>query len=294
MSVVSKKSNFYNKIIALILIVLSVICILPFVHVISVSLSNSLDVMEGNVLFWPKNLTFSSYIYILKGSVFWQTFGVSVKRTVLGVSLNFVIAVLAAFPLSRTDSQFKYRTFFSWYFFATMIFNGGLIPTYMVVRETNLLDTIWALVLPTGVRVFGITVLLNFFRNVPKEIDEAAEMDGASPWVLLFKIYLPISLASIATIILFFTVFHWNSWFDGLLYMGRTERMPVQSYLQTLLIGEDTTSLENVTDYKLIMETNNSTLKNAQIIVACLPILIVYPFLQKYFVKGIMVGGVKG
>jgi putative aldouronate transport system permease protein len=288
------KINAYDIVINLILILVAMICLLPFIHVLAVSLSNSVEVMKGAVLFWPKEFTLISYVYIIRRVTFWKTFGVSVKRVILGVSLNFIIAILTAFPISRSKDQFKYRSFFTWYLFITMIFNGGMIPNYMVIKETRLINSIFALVIPTSVRVFGILVLYNFFKNVPSEIDDAADLDGASPWTLLFRIYLPISLPALATIVLFFTVYHWNSWFDGILYMNRIEKMPLQSYLQTILIKEDISQLEDITDYKIIMETNNQTLKSAQIVVACIPVMALYPFLQKYFIKGIMLGSVKG
>ncbi len=178
-------------------------------------------------------------------------------------------------------------------FFFTMLFSGGLIPWYMVIRQLELLDSIWALVLPAGVPVFNVVLMLNFFRQLPKELEEAAFMDGAGHWTTLWKIYLPAALPALATVSLFAVVWHWNSWFDGLILMNRPEHYPLQSYLQTVIMQRDMTFIQHLSRAELAI-VSDRTIKSAQILIATLPIVFVYPFLQRFFVKGIVLGSVKG
>ncbi|WP_141499746.1 carbohydrate ABC transporter permease, partial [Paenibacillus luteus] len=199
----------------------------------------------------------------------------------------------AAYPLSKSNLKFRSRTIYSWYFVVTMIFNGGLIPTFMVVKETGLMDSIWALVIPSAVNVFNIVLMLNFFRTQPIELEESAQMDGAGVWRTLWSIYLPISKPSLATIALFTIIFHWNSWFDGMIYMNSPSNYPLQTYLRTVIVARDLTNM-NASDLSLIANISNRTVLAAQLFVSMLPVLCIYPFLQKYFVKGLVLGSVKG
>ena len=193
-------------------------------------------------------------------------------------------------------SQFRRRTFYVWIMFFTMLFSGGLIPTYMVVRQLGLIDSIWALVLPAGVPVWNVLILLNFFRRLPVEMEESAAMDGAGHWTILWKIYIPASLAALATLVLFAAVTHWNAWFAGMIYMRSLEKYPLQTFLRSIVAVKDMTSLRSMTlqearDYATI---SYRTMRSAQILIGALPILLLYPFLQRYFVKGIVIGSVKG
>ncbi|MBO9610860.1 MAG: carbohydrate ABC transporter permease, partial [Paenibacillaceae bacterium] len=183
------------------------------------------------------------------------------------------------------------RTLYAWFFVITMLFHGGLIPWYVVIRSTGLLDTIWALVLPGAVPVFSVVLLLNFFRQLPREMEESAYVDGAGHWTVLWKIFVPTSLSALATIALFSLVGHWNSWFDGLILMGKPEHYPLQSYLQTVIVASG--SSMPTADWASMAEISDRTVKSAQIFIGMLPILLVYPLLQKYFVKGIVLGSVK-
>jgi putative aldouronate transport system permease protein len=275
------------------LILLSLLCIFPLVHVLALSFSSSSAASAGLVKLWPVEFTLSSYQYVAAKAEFWRSMFVSFQRVILGGLINFFLTVLLAYPLSRETKQFKPRTFLAWFLFMTMIFHGGLIPWYIVTKELHLLDTIWALVLPNAVPVFNVILLINFFRQLPKEMDEAAHVDGAGHWTILWKIYIPLSLPVLATITLFSLVMHWNSWFDGLILMNSPENYPLQSFLQTVVIQRDL-SMVGSSDLESLSEISDRTLKSAQIFLGCLPILIVYPFLQKYFVKGIVIGGVKG
>lgn len=266
--------------------------ILPFVHLLAVSLSSNTAAVAGEVFFLPVDFTTVSYQYLAENSAFFAAFWVTLKRVFLGTIINMFLIIITAYPLSRSNRVFKARTLYVWFFVITMFFGGGLIPTYMVVKETGILDTLWALILPGALNVFFMVMLLNFFRNIPKDIEEAATVDGASHWVMLFKIFLPISLPAIATILLFTIVGHWNSWFDGILYMNRPENYPLQSYLSTLITSLNVQMI-STDDLSNLKEMGSKTLRTAQIFMGLLPVLLVYPFLQGYFVKGITIGSVK-
>lgn len=272
---------------------LAAICIIPLLHILALSFSSSTAAATGRVVLWPVEANLNSYRFVGRRIAFWQSMTVSLKRVVLGSSINMLLSILSAYPLSKERSEFRMRTLYSWVFFFSMIFHGGLIPTYMVIRELKLLDSIWVLVLPTAVPVFNIILLLNFFRNVPKELNEAAFIDGANHWTVLWRIYVPVSLPALATVMLFSLVRHWNSWFDGLIYMNNPVNYPMQSYIQTIVAQR---SYANLTQAEIadLATTSDKTLRSAQIFLGSLPIILAYPVLQKYFVKGIVLGGVKG
>jgi putative aldouronate transport system permease protein len=276
----------------ILLVLLAVACLFPLVHVLAISFSSGPAVAAGRVVLWPVDFTTAAYDFALSRPAFRSAFVVSVQRVILGTAVNMVLTVLVAYPLSRENSAFPSRSVYTWFFIVTMLVSGGLIPLYMVVRWTGLLDSIWALVLPTAVPVFNVVLLMNFFRGLPRELEEAAFVDGASHWEVLFRIYLPLSMPALATLTLFSFVMHWNSWFDGLIFMNSPDNYPLQSYLQTLVIGQDLSQFSM--DAALLQLVSNDTFKAAQIFIGALPILVLYPFLQRYFVKGIVLGSVKG
>jgi len=274
------------------LALLSLACIVPFVHILAISFSSASAAAAGVVKLWPVEFTFASYENVLSKREFLSSFVVSVQRALLGASVNMLLTIIAAYPLSKEVRQFRFRTIYAWFFVLTMLFSGGLIPLYMTVKETGLMDTLWALVLPGAVPVYNVVLLLNFFRALPKELEESATIDGASPFVTLTRIYLPLSMPALATLTLFSLVGHWNSWFDGLIFMNSPEHYPLQSFLQTVVIQRDLRFL-TPTDIELLQLVSDRTNNAAQIFVSTLPILLVYPFLQKYFVHGIVLGSVK-
>lgn len=269
------------------------LCLLPLIHIAAISFSKSSSAAAGLVKLWPVDFTVSSYEFVLKKPEFLRAMGVSLKRILIGGAVNMFLTILIAYPLSKEKKEFKWRTFYVWLFVITMLFNGGLIPWYIVIKEAGLLNRIWALVLPNAVPVFNMILLLNFFRQLPKELGEAAFIDGSSHWTSLWKIYVPTSLPALATVTLFCVVMHWNSWFDGLILMNSPEKYPLQSYLQTVVIQRDL-SLVSSTDISTLAEVSDRTVKAAQIFMGAIPILMVYPFLQKYFTTGIVLGSVKG
>ena len=275
------------------LILLALICLLPFVNVIAISFSDSFYVDSNQVYFWPKGWTTSAYTYILTRASFWSSFRTSILRVLLGGSLNLFFIILTAYPLSKSNDKLNFRNVYTWYFFITMLVSGGMIPNYLLIAKLGLRDSIWSLVLPGALPVFNLVLMLNFFRQVPTALEEAALIDGAGHLRTLVQIYLPVSLPAIATITLFCIVSHWNAWFDGMIYITSPSKVPMQTYLRSVLIDMNMADM-SADDYELYATLANRTVKCSQIIVATIPILCVYPFLQRYFVSGIVLGSVKG
>jgi len=272
---------------------LGALCLFPMINVLAVSFSSSGAAGAGLVKLWPVEFTLSSYRYVLTKREFITALTISIERLLLGVSVNMLLTILIAYPLSKSNREFRSRSVYTWFFMVTILFTGGLVPGYMAMSAYGLLDSIWVLVLPGAVQVFNVIILMNFFRQLPKEIEEAAFIDGAGHWYTLAKIYVPLSVPALATLVLFSAVGHWNSWFDGLLFMNNPQHYPLQSYLQTVIIARDLTMV-NSADIAELAKVNDRTAKSAQIFIGALPILIVYPFLQRYFTTGIVLGSVKG
>jgi putative aldouronate transport system permease protein len=275
----------------IVLAVAAALCLLPLVNVLAISLSSSNAANANVVGLWPVEFTWQSYYVILTRPEVLQAMWVSVERTVLGIAINGILTVLMAYPLAKSAKQFKGRNLYMWGMIFVMLFNGGLVPTYITVKELGLIDTIWALVLPSAVPIFSVILMMNFIRQLPGEIEEAAFMDGASYFTSLFRVVVPLSMPVIATVTLFHFVGHWNDWFAALIYMNDLSNYPLQTMLQTVIKG---TEIKTLDDAKLYAEVSDRTLRSAQIFVTTLPILVLYPFLQKYFTKGIVLGSVKG
>lgn len=274
------------------LVLLAVLSIFPLVHIAAVSFSSSGAVKAGIVTFYPIDFTLKSYDFILNSKQFLGSSLVSIQRVGLGVATQLLCTLLAAYPLSKESGAFPQRTWYAWIFVFTMLFSGGLIPTFLVVKESGILHSIWALILPGAVPVFNIVLLLNFFRSLPKELEEASYMDGAGHLRTLWQVYIPLAVPGIATVALFSMVAHWNAWFDGLIYIRNPEDYPLSTYMQSILKFDvlSTGSLEMAKAYEAI---TSRSIRAAQTLVSVLPILLVYPFLQKYFISGLMLGSVK-
>lgn len=275
----------------LLLLVAAIACVLPLLHILAVSFSAKEPANAQLVGLWPIGFNIDAYKQTFSNSNFLRSMVVSLERVALGTLIGMGITILTAYPLSKMNSLFRGRTMYTWFFVFTMLFNGGLIPTYIVVQKMQLINTIWALVLPGAVSAWNVVLLLNFFKTVPKELEEAALIDGANHIKTLWYVYLPISLPSLATLSLFTMVAHWNSWFDGMIYITNAQKWPLSTLLQTIVVTEDFSKINlRPEDVKLI---SNQTVKAAQIFIGAIPILLVYPFLQKYFVKGMVLGAVK-
>lgn len=273
----------------------ALLCVLPFVHLLAVSFSSSGPVSAGKVVFWPKDFTLESYAYALRGKKFMRALLISLKRVALGTTVNLFIMMLTAYPLSRPKEKLMGRNIYMGYFVVTMIIGGGLIPTYLVVTRMGLLNSIWALILPGALSVNNMIILMNFIRGLPEELEEAAMIDGASQMGVLFRIVLPLLKPALATVGLFCIIGHWNDWFSGMIYMQRTELYPLQTYLQGMLRSFDDL-LKNAGDNyeQVIVLMNARTGRAAQLFLGALPVMLIYPFLQKYFTKGLVIGSVKG
>lgn len=278
-----------------IVISLALICLLPLWNILAISFSSSEAVTANAVGLVPVNFTIETYKMIMEDAQFWRSFGISVQRVFLSLIINMVLIVLMAYPLSKSKKVFKGRNIYMNLLIFSMLFNGGMIPTYLVVKNLNLLNTIWSLVLPGAVQVFSIILIMNFFIGIPKSLEEAAIMDGANPLQILVRVYIPISLPALATVALFSIVGNWNDFFSGLIYMTKVSNYPLMTYIQSLSInieellksGANSNSLENM------MQVSNKNLNAAKIVVSIIPLLVIYPLLQKYFIHGIVVGSVK-
>jgi len=275
---------------------LAISCVVPFINVMAVSFSDSSSAAAGKVGLWPVNFTLESYRLALAKPRFLTSMLNSLARVALGVGVNLALTVLTAYPLSKAKEAFKGRTFFSWFFVITMLVGGGMIPSYLIVTWTGLRNTIWALVLPGALPVFNMVVLLNFFRQIPHELEESAMLDGAGDLRTLVQIFLPLSLPCVATLIIFMTIGHWNDWFSGMVYMDKISKYPLATYLHNVLQRPDFDRLSQMTpeERSRMLQINPRTLLNAQITMSTLPIIMVYPFLQRYFVKGLTLGSLKG
>ncbi len=284
---------FQNVINLVILGVLGLLCLFPILHILALSFSSATAAASGQVTIWPVDFTTQSYRFVLENPAFGKSFLISLLRVLVGTPVNMILTILVAYPLSRSQAEFRARGFFAWFFIITILFSGGLIPWYMVIQQTGLIDNFWALIIPGALPIFNVILLANSFRSIPKELEEAAKMDGAGHWSILFKILLPMSLPVLATVTLFVMVAHWNSWFDGLILMNSPDKYPLQSYLQTVVVNPDPRMLTE-RDLALLKIISDRTTRAAQIFIAMVPILIVYPFLQRYFTTGIKLGSVKG
>ena len=277
----------------LILTLMGLSCFLPLLHVLALSFSSSSAATAGKVGLLPVNLNLSSYRYVAAKPEFWRAAGISLLRVLIGVPLQMLVTVMIAYPLSKDKNEFKGRSIYLWFFVVTMFFSGGLVPTYLTINALGLIDNFFALILPGMVSMFNVIILLNFFRGLPRELEEAAQIDGAGYWTCLWKIFVPLSKPAMATLVLFSAVGHWNAWFDGLIYMNKTSNYPLQSYLQTVVVAKDLSMITSA-EMMSLKDISDQTNRAAQVFLAMLPIICVYPFLQKYFTKGIVLGSVKG
>lgn len=298
MNKIKKKSKgkiLFDIVNFIIIIFLTLSCIVPILNILAYSFSSSQAIIENRVTLWPVDFTLKAYEYVLSNSRFWTSMGVTMERVLLGVSINVIMIILVAYPLSKSEVKFPARKYYVAFMLVVMLFSGGMMPTYFVVAKTGLIDSIWSLILPNAVPISSCIVLMNFFRGIPEELEESALLDGANQFQILSRIYLPVSKPSIATVTLFSLIGHWNSWFDGLLYSNHTENYPMQSYLQTIVVSSVSAMEEMDVERMLdLMDVNETNMQSAQIFISIIPLMLVYPFLQKYFTAGLVMGSVKG
>ena len=289
----SKSDRIFDITIYIILAFVTLLVLYPLLFVVSASFSNPIYVISGDMWLWPKEFTLSAYEKVFQNKGIIQGFINTVKYTIVGTAINVVMTILAAYPLSRKD--FVGRNIFMAIIVFTMFFSGGLIPTYILIRDLGMLNTFWVMVIPNAVAVWNIIIMRTFFQSIPNELQEAAKIDGCSDIKLLIRIILPLSLPVIAVIVLFYAVGHWNSYFHALIYLQDQDRFPLQLILRQILIqGQAGEMIEGTSESILQQKLSVEGLKYAVLIVANIPMFLLYPFLQRYFVKGVMIGSIKG
>ncbi len=271
--------------------VIALLCLYPFVYTLSLSLSTASEASRDGFHLYPREVSLVSYKMVLTNPNIVTGYINTLTRTILGTVLTLLATCVAAYPLSRREMP--HRAMLTFLIVFTMLFNGGMVPGYLLIKNLGMINTVWALVLPGVLTAFNIIIVKNFFRSLPESLVESARIDGAGEWTILFRLYIPLSKPVLATVALWTAVAHWNAWFDALLYITDDKKQVLQTFLQRIVIESSTQLMElGVTDTSVIQFTGE-TIKAATIIVTILPIICVYPFLQKYFVKGIMLGGVK-
>lgn len=268
------------------------ICLLPLLNLASVSLSGKDAVLSGFVTFWPVDSTTESYKLLFDGTPIVNAFFNNVKITVVGVVLSMIFTVFAAYPLSR--SWFYGRRPLTLVIVFTMLFNGGLIPTYLVIKQLGLVDSYGALWLPALVSTYNMLIMRSFFESIPDELVEAARMDGAGEWRVLLRIMLPLSVPMIATIALFYGVHYWNAFFNVLIYMNSADKYNMTVLIQQMIKSQSVLQELNTMNQEEVSNITPEGIKAAGIMIMVIPMLIVYPLLQRYFVKGVMIGAIKG
>lgn len=289
----SLASKIFDVVNVIILVLITLLCLIPLWYVLCVSFSSKEAVNAGLVSLWPVGFNFNSYQKIMGESAFFHSFWVSIQRVVLGTSISLLCILMAAYPLSKTTHQFPKRNVFMWILIFCMLFNGGTVPWYLTMRNYKLIDNIWGLVLAGGLPVYNVILAMNFFKNLPQELEEAALVDGAGPWRIWISIFIPLAKPSIATITLFTIVGYWNEFFQGLVLSTKEANYPLQTYIHQMVVTLDYSNM-NVEQIAAASKLNNLSLDAAKIFIAMIPVLIIYPFLQKYFVSGITLGSVKG
>ncbi len=274
------------------LFLLMLLCLYPLYLQLITSISHGLEVMKGGIILLPRNVTFNTYTTLVRGELFMYMRN-TIVYTVVGTLVNLGMSCLCAYPLAR--KTFSGRKFFTALVTVTLFFSGGMIPMYLTVKQFGLMDTMWALILPGAISTYNMIIIRTAFQSIPDSLIESAQLDGANDLVILARIVVPLSKATLATMLLFYAVSHWNSYFDAMLYINKKNLYPLQIMLRNMLIGglfnEETAIAGASADSFAVTD---ATLRSAAIVVTTLPILVVYPFVQRYFVKGVMIGSVKG
>lgn len=281
------EDKLFNTFIYIVLALVGLAAVVPLLYVVSVSLTPYAEVLKnGGYVIIPKEITFSAYSKLLSNPAIWNGMKITLFVTIVGTAINLILTVLFAYPLSRKG--LPHRKFFLFIIVFTLLFSGGIIPTYLIVKNTGLIDTVWSLILPNAIWSFNVLIMKSFFENLPEELFESARIDGAGEFRILWQLVVPLSLPSVLTIGLFYAVGHWNQFFQAIMYVTDRELFPLQVVVREILMlsQQGTENAENMVP--------TVTLQMAAVIVASLPIVVVYPFLQKHFTKGMLLGSVKG
>jgi len=286
----NRKFSIFNILNYTLLALFGVSAVYPFLYILNISLMSEQEYLKGGISLIPRSISLDSYIQIFKNGNMLQSYKSTLIITLGGTFINLVLTILCAYVLSKTKLK-GYKIFMNMIVF-TMYFQGGLIPSYMLMRQLGFIDSYMAVILTGGISTYNMLVMRSFFLNIPESLEEAAIIDGATAPYVLFRIVLPISMPAIATIGLFYAVGHWNSYFTPMIYLNSREKWPLQVILREFLF-ESTESLRTGETAGIEKSTVGPQLKMATVIVTIVPIALVYPFLQKYFVKGVLIGAVK-
>ena len=279
--------KWFNSVVYLILAAVAAVSIFPLLYVVSMSLTPYSEVVKnGGFVIVPRSLSFEAYNRIFADPALGRSMLVTVFVTVVGTAVNLLLTTVAAYPLSRRKLQG--RSFFLLFIVITMLFNGGLIPTYLIVQSLGLLDSVWALIVPGAIATFNVLVMKSFFENLPEELFESAGIDGAQEFRILWQIVLPLSVPSVLTVGLFYMVGHWNSFFSAVLYITDRDLYPLQVVIRNMLL------LTQSNELQAEVTVPTAAMQMAAVIAGSLPIIVVYPFIQKHFTKGMLLGAIKG
>lgn len=286
-----KRFSSFNVFSYIFFILISFITIYPFIYVLSMSISSLEEVMKQSIFLLPKGFSLESYKLVFKNPEFWQSYYNTIWYTFFGTAFTVFMTIIAAYPLSK--KRMPYRKSIMIFFTITMLFNGGIIPGYILVSALKMYNTRWAIIIPGVVGAYFIILAKTFFQTIPDSLEESAKIDGASEIRILWSIYFPLSLPIIAVLVLFHAVAFWNSYFSALVYLSDSKLMPIQIYLRRILIDASAEIQRNVQGSNFEKAGYLIQLKYSSIMITILPIIILYPFLQKYFVKGVMIGSIK-
>lgn len=278
-----------------IIVMAGLICLYPLWNTVCISLSSSHAITANEVTVVPVGFRVDAYEKLLDNTQFWTSFMTSVKKTLLGWAVNITLIVLMAYPLSKSEKEFRGRNVYMGMLIFAMEFSAGIVPMYLLVRQLKLMNTIWALILPGAVPIYSVIMVKNFFVGVPKSLEEAAMLDGASPMQIMLRVMLPCSKPVLATVSLFSIVGHWNAYFNGLIYITKPKLQPLMSYIQNISVNllEMAESGASLEELEAVAQFSSTALECAKIVVAAIPLLMIYPLLQKYLITGITIGAVK-
>lgn len=272
--------------------ILALTCLLPMIHVLAVSFSDAASAGANKVTFWPMGFNTAAYELVFRNAVFGRSFLISVIRTLVGTVISLLCTILVAYPLSKEKEELWGRNVLRWIFIIPMLINGGIVPGFILIRNLGLINSIWALIFPGCVPSMYIVMMMNFFRGINAGLLDSARIDGADEFTILLRIMLPLSGASMATIVLFTMVNYWNEWFGGLIFMSERSMWPLQTLLQQMMKSMDMTGFSS-SDITMLSKLSDRSFRSAEIIIATVPIMCVYPFMQRFFISGITLGSVK-
>lgn len=281
--------NIFNTVL---MVILALSCLYPLWYTFCLSISDKSAANSGMVTIYPIGFSLASYQEIMGDIQFFKSFLISAERTIFGTIVTIFILAVFAYPLSKPASEYRPKNVIMWIVVFCMLFNGGTIPWYITMVNYGLIDSMVGLILCGGVPVFNLILLINFYRGLPKELMEAAEIDGAGVWTILFKVVIPCSIPILATLVLFTSVGYWNEYFQGLVLSSNESHYPLQTYIKQMVVNIQTTNL-SMDQIEKMDQLSNKSLNAAKVFIAMIPMLLVYPFLQKYFISGIMLGAVK-